>query len=357
MTLDHLLSDDARMELADGPYFVCRSSACDVVYFGRDGRRFAGTDLRVPFGLKDGACPRTVCYCFDHTLDEIEDEFARTGCSTVPQRIEAEIRRSGCRCEATNPLGACCLPTIKEIIKGCGLRYADSQAAGGKASAEARTSGLACCATGDSATTVGRRTGVPAIIGSVTAAALSSACCWLPLLLVALGASAVGVAGFFEAYRPHLLVCAVVLLGLGFHATYFRASPCAPASSCANSMLRVRRFNRAALWIATILVGAFALFPNYVGSLLGAATPTTGFSGDVGLAMAEFSIEGMTCEGCAAVIRSALSEVPNLAGVEVDYARRAAIVRYEAEELGTREQVIAAIRAAGYEVGDSRTGR
>ncbi len=36
-------------------------------------------------------------------------------------------------------------------------------------------------------------------------ALLSPACCWLPLLLIAFGASAAGVSGFFETYRPYLL--------------------------------------------------------------------------------------------------------------------------------------------------------
>ena len=52
--------------------------------------------------------------------------------------------------------------------------------------------------------------------GSVVAAVLSSACCWLPLLLLAFGASAAGVSAFFERWRPAFLVVAIGLLGAGF---------------------------------------------------------------------------------------------------------------------------------------------
>ena len=44
----------------------------------------------------------------------------------------------------------------------------------------------------------GQKVGLWATGGAVISAILSSACCWLPFLLIAFGASAAGVSGFFE---------------------------------------------------------------------------------------------------------------------------------------------------------------
>jgi len=49
-------------------------------------------------------------------------------------------------------------------------------------------------------------------IGVVIGAVFASACCWLPLLLVALGASTLGFAAFFETARPWFLGGTALLL-------------------------------------------------------------------------------------------------------------------------------------------------
>ncbi len=76
-------------------------------------------------------------------------------------------------------------------------------------------------------------TGLWASAGAMASAILSSACCWLPLLLLAFGLSAGGMASFLEAYRPYLLGVTALLLGSGFYLTYFRKKKCGPDGSCA----------------------------------------------------------------------------------------------------------------------------
>ena len=67
-----------------------------------------------------------------------------------------------------------------------------------------------------------RRTGLVTVGGSVLAALIASACCWLPLLLVTFGVSAAGVSAQFESVRPYFLALTAVLLGAGFYFSYFR---------------------------------------------------------------------------------------------------------------------------------------
>ncbi len=64
-----------------------------------------------------------------------------------------------------------------------------------------------------------------ATAGSMLAAGLAAACCWLPLLLLLLGAGAAAVgavARTVEAFRPVFALLAVALLGAAFYGTYFR---------------------------------------------------------------------------------------------------------------------------------------
>jgi len=65
------------------------------------------------------------------------------------------------------------------------------------------------------------RLSTPAAVGS---AILSSACCWLPLLLLAFGLSAGGVAGFFETVRPYFLAAAATRV---FHIEGMTCAACA----------------------------------------------------------------------------------------------------------------------------------
>ena len=62
-----------------------------------------------------------------------------------------------------------------------------------------------------------------AATGAVAAAILGSSCCWLPLLLLALGAgtAAAGITGFVESFRPLIIVAALLLLGVAGYFTYF----------------------------------------------------------------------------------------------------------------------------------------
>ncbi len=203
-----------------------------------------------------------------------------------------------------------------------------------------------CCQVSDSATAPRTRTGVVAAGGALLSAIASSACCWLPLLLLAFGASATGLSAWFERYRPPFLIAAGLLLAFSFYVVYFRAGRCEPGSACATAKPRSRRFTKAMLWISTVFIVAFAAFPKYVGALLPDDRPAA--SESVGARTVLYTIEGMTCEACAVTLREKLRKVDGVQNASVSYSDRTATVVFENSAPDAPAFAAEAIEALGY---------
>jgi copper chaperone CopZ len=220
-----------------------------------------------------------------------------------------------------------------------------------------------------------------AVGGAVLSALAASACCWLPLLALAVGVSSAGLAQRLAVYRPYFLAIALAAIGAAFYLTYRRPRPvsaettdgpsspagtesvsdacCAPAPSddacCATPsrvppwVSRLQRFNRIALWPIAVLVLAVALFPNYVNALLGVRTPAPGPAAAV--QEVRFHVEGMDCAMCAVGIRTALERLPGIVRAEVNYPDGSARVRFrDVPPSEVRAQVQARVEAMGYRV-------
>lgn len=355
ITLESLLSPDAASRIGHGEYRFCVSPDCDIVYYAdperiADPQRiFVKADMAVRVGIKERTDPRPICYCFNHSIKQIEAEVAETGSSTVLKDI-TERMQEGCWCETRNPSGRCCLGTVADSIdRAVRARQSgtdENGGTGGTGGSYGDESLRDCCAvssctgTGDldedrmpvgasRDSSPAQRVGLAAAAGSIATAMLSSACCWIPLLLLALGASAVGVSTFFEKYRLILLGLTGLMLSLGFYLVYFRASACVPGSACAARSSRMRRFSRVMLLVSTVVVIASAAFPKYVGYLLKgddsdtanllSATGAEAADLDYELAEFVFDIQGMSCEACAIRLRSELAKVAGVRSVRLSY--------------------------------------
>ena len=116
-TLEHLLTDEAKIELScfDGFYY-CKTPSCEVVYF-RDDEILTQKDMSVVVGLKDGVSPAPTCYCFGWTKEKIRAELQESGETKALEDIKAKMQNLGCSCEILNPSGGCCLGDNTKIIK------------------------------------------------------------------------------------------------------------------------------------------------------------------------------------------------------------------------------------------------
>lgn len=119
ITIHSLIVPSARRRVTrtDGFRF-CAEPSCAVAYFHPETRdSLWRSDVKVRIGQKETLPPRPICYCFDHTVEEIENEVARTGTSRIPDEITEKCRQGLDRCEETNPQGACCLGNIRRALK------------------------------------------------------------------------------------------------------------------------------------------------------------------------------------------------------------------------------------------------
>lgn len=195
-------------------------------------------------------------------------------------------------------------------------------------------------------------------VGTVVSAIVASSCCWLPLVLLAVGVSGAGIASTLEAYRPLFIVGTFSFLGTAFYFTYRLKKVTAggghdccateEVEDCPSLAVKGRRnmmaFNKVMLWVVTVLVVAFLLFPSYVGAFLGGDGRTVTAS----MNRSVLTIEGMTCEGCSAIVAKAIRGVPGVVAVEVSYEDGQVAVGTEASCAFPRDPVFKAIKDAGY---------
>lgn len=188
--------------------------------------------------------------------------------------------------------------------------------------------------------------GLLAAGGSVLAAVVASACCWIPFLLVTSGAATAGLSATFEKARPYFLGITALLLGAGFYLVYFKKEKCAPGEACAAPNKKLQRFNRVVLWIATVAVLAFALFPKYVGLLANPSIVETSVDTSALIAL---DVEGMTCEACSVHVDRVLEDVPGVLESSVDFDSGRALLRVDPDSPPSKQDLVTAVELAGYD--------
>lgn len=359
VTLGALLSDEfSQLFKTDGHsccasvkggtgWRFCDSRDCDVVYFSEDSdTSFTRSQLKVLVGVKETTGERPLCYCFGYSVATIKEELRASGTSTVLENIRAMMKDPGCRCETENPSGSCCLGSVSK-----GIRIAQAEL--GMTDSDTEKPALPPKSSGN-------KGGKIATVGTLVSAIMASACCWLPLVLLAAGVSGVGIAATLEEYRPYFMVITFGFLGAAFYYTYrpkktaeaagghgcCAGEPAAAEDCCVpgGSRYNMMTMNKVMLWGVTVMAIAFLLFPNYVGVFLGGDGKTVTDN----MNRAVIKVEGMTCDGCSAIVANAIRTVPGVLAVEVNYEKGEAIVGAEICCPVPTEQILAALEKSGY---------
>ena len=193
-------------------------------------------------------------------------------------------------------------------------------------------------------------------IGTVVSAIVASSCCWLPLVLLAVGVSGAGIATTLGEYRPYFMVVTFAFLGMAFYFTYrprpvgadaCQADCCSPAATVAEgskSRFNMMTMNKVMLWAVTILAIAFLFFPKYFTGMIMAEGSE--FTDD--MTRTVLTVEGMTCDGCEPVAAKAIGGVEGVLAVKVDYSTQSATVGTAADQSVPREAILAALKKISY---------
>ncbi len=108
----------ARLTALDGFRF-CPARECDVAYFHTaSGELVLCSEVVVPIFQKSPDPERLVCYCFKHTVLEIQQEAnTESGASRIAAEIKARCAQGLDDCERNNPQGSCCLGNVQRVFR------------------------------------------------------------------------------------------------------------------------------------------------------------------------------------------------------------------------------------------------
>lgn len=336
LTLRALLKEECVEQVADADYRFCAAKGCDVVYYA-NGQIFTKSQLKVGVGVKEVTGERPLCYCFGHSVATISEELRTKGRSGALEDIRGKMKAPGCACEVKNPTGSCCLGTVAKGIETAKAEFNPAAPSGNKAETISK-------------------------VGTVLSAIMASSCCWLPLLLLAFGVSGAGIAAALESYRPWFMVVTFGFLAAAFYFTYRpRKSPISAGACCSTApdccavpieqtrrQVSMTAVNKVMLWVVTLLALAFLLFPKYMSFFLagGSGAPA---ANDPLVRITSFTLNGMTCEGCSALVEKVIKDVPGVLNVKVDYDKKQAVVGSEACCPAPTDAIIDALQRAGYQ--------
>ncbi len=189
------------------------------------------------------------------------------------------------------------------------------------------------------------------LIGAgLLAAIAASLCCIMPVLALVAGTS--GMASSFswlEPFRPYLI--GVTILVLGF-AWYQKLIPKAEEDCCAPAekpkFIRSKTF----LAIVTTLAALMIAFPYYSKIFFPGNEKQVVIIDKSAIQTAEFTISGMSCEGCEEEVKHEVNKLNGIIKADVSYKKGIAEVQFDKNKTNP-DEITKAINSTGYTVTQS----
>lgn len=187
--------------------------------------------------------------------------------------------------------------------------------------------------------------------GLLTAIA-ASLCCITPVLALIAGASGIASAfSWLEPFRPYLIGLTVLVLGFAW---YQKLKPrtqeeidCACEEDEKPSFWQSKTF----LGIVTVFAALMLAFPLYADIFYPKTDKEIMLVDKADIQTVEFSISGMTCNGCAEHVKHEVNKLNGIVEVKASYENEHALVEYDKTKT-TVTAIEKAINSTGYKVTD-----
>ncbi len=153
VTLQSLLSGPAASVAAGDfqGFRFCPNTSCETLYFQPERNiRFTEDAVAIAVFQKSESPERLVCYCFGHSVADINAEVRETGSSSAIASISEKCRKGEDRCPETNPQGSCCLGNVRSVVKLAQSLHTNTQSS---TPANVPQSNESCCCTSETKNT------------------------------------------------------------------------------------------------------------------------------------------------------------------------------------------------------------
>lgn len=174
---------------------------------------------------------------------------------------------------------------------------------------------------------------------------LGSLCCLVPLALIALGLTTIGLSAFFVTYHWYFQGAAIAIVGAAW---FFFLREGRKAHRLGTRVHR-EKSTRITLIAASLIVAFFFVFASYgviarhilpSGSEVAAGTEMDG-------SLVTIQVKGMTCATCTLTVQKSLKGIDGVLTADASLIRESVTVKYDPERTTIR-QMVDAINGIGY---------
>lgn len=174
---------------------------------------------------------------------------------------------------------------------------------------------------------------------------LGSLCCLVPLALIVLGLTTIGLSAFFVTYHWYFQGASIAIVGAAW---FFFLRESRKARRLGTRVHR-EKSTRITLIAASLIVAFFFVFASY-GVIARHVLPSGGeavFGTDVDGSLVTISVKGMTCATCTFSIQQGLKKIDGVLIADASLARESVTVKYDPEQT-TIQKMVDTINGIGY---------
>lgn len=153
-----------------------------------------------------------------------------------------------------------------------------------------------------------------------------------------------------DPLRPYLILLTLGLLG---YAWYQKTKP-KPEVDCVCEPEKKSNFlhSKLFLWLITGFALLMLSFPYYASKLVAQDHKDNISTDPFFLNQVEFSIKGMTCSGCEALVNHQLSKSPGIVKFNTSYEKGNTVIEFDSSKTNTLE-IKAVLEKTGYYISES----